>query len=143
MTSPRVAVTSPAAELRVAGVADADRVLGGRDLGGLQRALVAEYVAAVATVMLHSKHACLQPPPTSATNATLLAFAAEDRAAALRLLLGEHCTPPSIDLSRPPGAQQQTPARRGCGARRDRPTDRRTDTVPLHRPCRIHTYTPV
>jgi len=64
MTSPRVAVTSPAAELRVAGVADADRVLGGRDLGGLQRALVAEYVAAVATVMLHSKHA---RPPSAAS----------------------------------------------------------------------------
>jgi len=126
MTSPRVAVTSPAAELRVAGVADADRVLGGRDLGGLQRALVAEYVAAVATVMLHTKHARLQPPPTSATNATLLAFAAEDRAAALLLLLGEHCTPPSIDLSRPPGPQQQT--RRTPWLRcKTGQTDRQTD----------------
>jgi len=38
----------------------------------------------------------------------------------------------SIDISRPPGPQQQT---RRTLLQRANGTDGRTDTVPLHRPC--------
>jgi len=61
---------------------------------------------------------CLQPP-SSAVNATLLAFAAERR----RLL--------SIDISRPRGAQQQT-CRLSLLLLIDG-TDRRTDIRALHK----------
>jgi len=54
MTSPR-AMTSPPAELRVARVAHSHGVLRRRDLSGFLRALVAEDVAAVPTMML-DKH---------------------------------------------------------------------------------------
>ena len=63
---------------------------------------------------------------TSDLNMTLLAFAAERRAAGR--------PPLSIDIFRPPGQQLQTRRTRCSGRRR---TDRRTDTVSLHRPCRI------
>ena len=72
---------------------------------------------------------CVQPS-TAAGNVTPPAFTAERRASA-------GCRPAeqeSIDISYPPSQQQQT-ATRCC---RDRQTDRRTDTVPLHisRSCR-------
>ena len=41
----------------------------------------------------------------------------------------------SIDISCPPGSQQQT--RCTCSGRQMEETDGRTDTVPLHRSCRI------
>jgi len=50
---------------------------------------------------------CVQLP-ASAVNVILLAFAAEQRAATLLLLLGAGRLPLSIDISRPNGAQQQT-----------------------------------
>ena len=43
--------------------------------------------------------------------------------------------PDSIDISCPPGAQQQT--RRSGMQRSIDGTDGRTDTVLLHRPCRL------
>ena len=70
-----------------------------------------------------TEHDCVQLP-TSADNVTLLAFAAERRP----------CVQQSIDITSPPGPQQQT---RGGGVRWDGRTDRHTDAQPLHRPCRI------
>jgi len=72
---------------------------------------------------------CVQPS-TAAGNVTPPAFTAERRASAGCRLAEQE----SIDISYPPSQQQQT-ATRCC---RDRQTDRRTDTVPLHisRSCR-------
>jgi len=73
-------------------------------------------------------HVCVQLP-ASAVNATLLAFAAERRAAAHLLpSAGWPAVQQPIDISCPAGAQQQT---RSSGVRRsndgtDRQTDRRT-----------------
>jgi len=72
--------------------------------------------------------------PTSAVNVTLLAFAAEHRAAAL-LLLGARRSPLSIDISCPHGAQQQTCHMLWSTDDTDTQTDGRTDARPLHRPC--------
>jgi len=76
-------------------------------------------------------------PPTSAVDVTLLAFAAERRAAA-PLLLGTRRPPLSINISRPHGAQQQTrrtPQRLRSNDGTGKQTDRQTDTRPFHRPC--------
>ena len=81
----------------------------------------------------HGRIVCVLPR-TSAINVTLLAFAAERRAADSS---GRPAPPLSIDISRPPGPQQQT---RRSGVRRtndetSRQTDRRTDALQFHRPC--------
>ena len=71
-----------------------------------------------------------KPSTAAVNNATLLAFAADRRAAAASL---------SIDISCPRGAQQRT--RRTRLQRSIDGTDIRTDTRPLNRPCfavRIH-----
>ena len=61
--------------------------------------------------------------PTSADNVTLLTFAAERRAAAAPRLRSYRSIYPDGPIAANP------PTRHG--------TDTRTDTVPLHRPCRI------
>jgi len=67
---------------------------------------------------------------TAAVNLPLSAFAAERRAAApLLLSAGQQ----SIDISCPPGAQQQT--RRTPLLWSNDGTDRRTGTRASHRPC--------
>jgi len=55
---------------------------------------------------------CVQPLASAAVNRTLLAFAAERRAAPLLLLSAGRRLQQSIDISCPPGAQQQTHRRR-------------------------------
>jgi len=65
-------------------------------------------------------------PHTTDLSMTLLAFAAERRAAGR--------PPLSVDMSRPQGQQQQT---RRTLLQRVNGTDGRTDTVSLHRPCRV------
>ena len=71
---------------------------------------------------------------TAAVNVTLLlAFAADRRAALLcagRAAIGRYLVAP--------GPQQQT--RRTLLQRSIAGTDRRTDTVPLHRPCPVAYY---
>ena len=71
------------------------------------------------------KQVCVQLP-TCADNVALPAFAAARRAAAAPAVQQ------SIDISYPPGLQQQT-----CRTllQRANGTDSRTDTVPFHRPC--------
>jgi len=70
--------------------------------------------------------------PTPAANVALPAFAAARRAAAPcccgagRAAIDRHLLPTG------PGPQQQT---RRTQLQRANETDRRTDTVPLHRPC--------
>ena len=72
---------------------------------------------------LKEQRVCLQLP-TSADNVTLVAFAAERRAAAQLLLLLDARRPPlSIDISCQHGAQQQT---RRTSRLRANGTDRRT-----------------
>jgi len=82
--------------------------------------------------------------PTSAVNVTLLAFAAEHRAAAL-LLLGARRSPLSIDISCPHGAQQQTCHMLWSTDDTDTQTNRRMDGRTLDRyidPA-LHTMRPV
>jgi len=65
--------------------------------------------------------------PTSAVDVTLLAFAAERRAAARAaapLLVGARLLPLSIDIPRPHGAQQQTRRSRMIGQTDGRTLDR-------------------
>jgi len=65
---------------------------------------------------------------------TLLAFAADRRAVAQ--LLPAPAMQQSIDISCPPGAQQQSkPSATECGGRMMGETDRQRDACSLHRSC--------
>ena len=72
-------------------------------------------------IIQHAEQACVQLHPTSADNVALLAFASVRRAAAAP---GDRAL--SIDIVRL--AHSHTPLQRQMGQ-----TDRRTDTVPLHK----------
>ena len=75
-------------------------------------------------------------PAAAAVNVTLVASAAAAQCCGV-VLLGARRPPLSIDISCPPGAQQQTrrtPLLRSIDGI-DRQTHRRTDIRPLHRPC--------
>jgi len=76
-------------------------------------------------------------PPTPAVNVTLLTFTADRRAAAAPLLLGAgHATIDRYLL--PDGPTAANPPHAAAAADSwDRQTDKRMDTLPLHRPCRI------
>jgi len=80
-----------------------------------------------------SKRVCVRLP-TSADDVTLPAFAAERGAAAAGRRTAV-ATMLSDDIYRPPGPWQQT--RCSCMRRPNDGTDRRTNTVPLHRSSRI------
>jgi len=77
-----------------------------------------------------TEQVCLQLP-TSAANVTLLAFAAERRAAAAK------CRPCSNML----GAQQQIHS--SSVRRANDETDGQTDARPLHRPCAAYSASSV
>jgi len=77
-------------------------------------------------------------PHTAARNVTLLAFAADCRAAAAPLLLGagraaidRYLLPAGATAANPPHTAETVDS---WGTQ----TDRQSDSVPLHRPCRMH-----